>query len=90
MRTINFDHPLRAHDVRKLCLCGLCGEPGYSPQMLAVDGQRNHGACVGWVMTREQILALPWTEARKLRLDEIGADLMRELLDRHHKENKDG
>lgn len=81
--------PFTAHDVRKLRPCALCNHAGYLPQMLVLEGKNYHSACIAVSMTREQILALPPDQSTKLRLNEIGRDLMMELLNRTEEGHSD-
>lgn len=78
--------PMKAHDVRRLRPCALCGGIGFLPQMLtlalddAVDAPC-HGSCVVRTRSHEDILALPREQRSRLRLNETGPELMRKLLD---------
>lgn len=80
-RIYDIGRPFTAHDVRKLRLCEMCGKLGYLPQMLTLDSKNYHGGCLVSTMTDEQVLALPPEQIAKLRLNEIGVELMTKLLD---------
>ncbi|WP_157643313.1 hypothetical protein [Burkholderia ubonensis] len=88
-RTLIYDlgRPFKAHDVRKLRKCVVCGAIGYEPQMLTLTlrgtmREHYHGTCVVRSMSHDEVLALPEAESAKLRLNETGPELMRKLMDR--------
>jgi hypothetical protein len=65
----------RAHDVRALRICDLCGGLGNRPRMLVLEGKRiAHGSCVVETMPRPWLLNLPAAELGKLTLRELGGD----------------
>jgi len=74
--------PFTAHDVRKLRPCAMCNQIGYLPQMLTLEGKNYHSACIAASMSHDEILALPFDEMTKLRLNETGPELMMKMLDR--------
>lgn len=71
-----------AHDIRKLRPCAMCNQIGYLPQMLTLDGKHYHSACIAKSLSPDEILALPYDEMTKLRLNETGPELMGKMLDR--------
>lgn len=76
-----------AHDVRKLRLCNICQKIGHADEMPVWSGHPGHyhGECLARMLRPHEVLALPESEQRKFRLSDVGADLMRRMLDsRHH------
>lgn len=74
-----------AHDVRKLRVCSICRGVGHLDTLLVLPGfpagSLYHGECAVRMLRRNEVLALPHSEKRKLTLADTGVDLMRELLD---------
>lgn len=79
--------PFTAHDVRKLRPCAMCSHIGFLPQMLTLGGEHYHSACIASSMSHDEILALPYDEMTKLRLNETGVELMSKMLDRKREGN---
>jgi hypothetical protein len=71
---------MTAHDVRQMRLCPLCRRLGLARDMILLDRGPVHGFCAARALTPEQLLQLPAAERGKLRVSDVGADLMRRLL----------
>lgn len=70
----------RAHDVRRLRVCLLCGTIGHVDYMLSnVEGDM-HGSCFIEYHGIKQLLSFPSKETDKLCMADIGTDAMRFLL----------
>ncbi len=74
----------KSHDVRKLRRCSICEGIGHKDRMLTLPGwpveQLFHGDCAVRMLSRSEVLALPWSEQKKLTIEDTGMDLMKELL----------
>ena len=71
---------MSAHDVRQMRLCPLCRRLGLARDMILLDGAHLHGFCAARALAPEQLLQLPAAERGKLRISDVGADLVRRLL----------
>lgn len=80
---------MRAHDVRRLRICPACQEMGDLRNMIAHTDQPiefhteryYHGGCFVSSFGEEALLTLPISETDRLTLRDIGAEMMRKLLD---------
>lgn len=73
---------MKAHDVRHLCMCKVCGD--LADDRVAIDTKVGalHGACAFNVMGIDGLLALPDAEIRKLTISDVcGANNMIKLCD---------
>ena len=80
---------MKAHDVRHLCICGLCGSIGDNRKMLSIDFPRSdygiwknvtvHGACA-YAKLGEDILTLPFEQRTKLTISDVGIEMMQRLV----------
>lgn len=75
---LNSEEEMKAHDVRQLRVCEHCNHLGDKRQM--VGGM--HGRCFIEAHGLPALVALPPEETAGLRLDDIGDEAMRALLDR--------
>ncbi len=93
LRLSRIDEPppvAKVTDVRQLAMrlgtCASCGGTGDKRRLLSLVSigiaGLHHGTCAVKVLTPEQILALPCQQTEKLRLNETGVELMKQLLDR--------
>lgn len=73
--------PFKAHDIRKLRKCVVCGDLGYLTYMPILKSGPAHGTCVVATRTHDEILALPVEERGKLRLNQTGVQLMKKLVE---------
>ena len=73
---------MKAHDVRRLCLCPVCGKVGDDRKMVKVGPMKSlaHDRCV-FEQLGEGILNLPKEERAKFTLASVGPDMMRRLVD---------
>jgi hypothetical protein len=71
---------MTAHDVRQMRLCPLCRRLGLARDMILLDGAHLHGFCAARELAPEQLLQLPAEERAKLRISDVGAEVMRRLL----------
>lgn len=74
---------MNCHDVRRLVLCSGCHEPGDKTAMIPTDLAWWHGHCYVTEFGEDRFLKLPKSHIVGLRMDDIGMDLMRRLLDVH-------
>ena len=74
---------LKAHDVRHLTICPACGNIGDSRTMIQMqDNRLLHGKCAFEELGLDGITKLPESEVGKFRLDEIGVEAMRILVNK--------
>jgi hypothetical protein len=77
----------RAHDVRKLRECNYCRGIGCADEMIIGEDKENgcfwnwHGRCFIEQFGLPKFLALPTVQSGKCRLDDIGIDHMRALME---------
>lgn len=77
---------MKAHDVRSLRICALCGVPGHKDGMLSrVDQQTggpayHHGNCILVQFGLDGVKAFPLEQVSRLTLDEIGPYAMAQLV----------
>ena len=73
---------MKAHDVRRLRLCPVCGKVGDDRKMVKVGPMKSlaHDRCV-FEQLGEGILNLPKEERAKFTLASVGPDMMRRLAD---------
>lgn len=79
------DHPTNqttAHDVRHLRLCKGCNGLLDSREAVPALGGYWHGKCALDALGADDLVALPPSATRKVRLSDVGPDVMRRLLDR--------
>lgn len=70
----------RAHDVRRLRVCLLCGTLGHADYMLHNKEGDMHGSCFIEYHGEKCLLDMPTAETDKLCMADIGPDAMRFLL----------
>lgn len=71
-----------AHDVRRLRICDVCNDLGDVNDMPTYNGASLHGGCILKQFGLEALLELPEDEVKKVRLGDVGATVMKVLLDR--------
>lgn len=89
---------LKAHDVRHLCLCGLCGSIGDDREMVLVNHVElprlgyglwknvpMHGACA-FKKLGDGILDLPNEQRAKFTINDLGVEMMRRMVERGHRD----
>ena len=84
-----------AHDVRRLCVCNICGSIGDERAMVRPRGAHFekffrkdydldvlwHPGCFTVKFGEEAVFNLSRDERRKIRLCDVSADVMRRLID---------
>lgn len=69
---------------RKLRRCSICEGIGHKDRMLTLPGwpveQLFHGDCAVRMLSRSEVLAPPWSEQKKLTIEDTGVEMMRDLL----------
>ena len=70
----------KAHDVRRLQGCQ-CGGLGMRDQMVKIDGDYWHGRCAIARFGLERVAALPLDVVGGLRLDDIGREAAKAMID---------
>lgn len=73
---------MSSHEVRNIAICHTCGEMGSKRNMLLLDGKYRHGRCYADIVGEAELLSLPACDLAALTLDDIGPDLMRQVLER--------
>lgn len=71
---------LKAHDVRHLTVCTHCGGIGDDRDMVRTGSGLVHGRCAHELLGVDGLLRLPKAELGKIRLDDVGADIMKRLI----------
>jgi hypothetical protein len=73
---------MKAHDVRLLCRCPVCGRLGDERRMVKVGPMKTlaHDRCV-FEQLGDGIVNLPKEEREKFSLVAVGPDMMRRLVD---------
>lgn len=72
---------MNAHDVRHLVICKGCHDLGDKRNMIPTDMEFWHGSCYVTEFGEDRFLKLPKSHTDHIRLNDIGPDLMRKLLD---------
>ena len=75
---------MHSHDVRHLRICGGCSELDDMREMIPYEDTFWHGGCFVTEYGEDRLVALPKSHIAVLRLDDIGSDLMRRVLDSHY------
>lgn len=74
----------KAHDVRKLRQCSICKGIGHMDRMVVMPAwsavQLFRGDCAVRMLSHAEVPALPWSEQKKLTIEDTGIELMKELL----------
>lgn len=73
--------PLRAHDVRRLRMCCYCSRPGLVEDLLELANGLAHVECFVGVYGAPALLKLPAADRAKVRLGQVGSEIMGALLE---------
>lgn len=71
----------KAHDVRKLCVCGSCGGLGNTDSMIERDEEWLHGRCFVSRYGKAELCHLPKKQTDRLTLGDLGVTIMKYLID---------
>ena len=78
----------KAHDVRNLRVCKVCGDLGDGRRMLKLPDGSYHDECIVARLTDAQVMRLPSEQSSKITLGtamKLGRmDMLRALMDRHY------
>jgi hypothetical protein len=70
----------KAHDVRTLRVCKVCGSLGNADTMIDLDGEWFHGRCFVDRFGGSALKALPRGKQDRLTLGDLGVRLMQALI----------